>query len=524
MRNRFIYFRSIVLSIIAVIAFWECASPPPLPDPDPIPIVPPLLPVVIEVEALPPQALSIRSVIYDHKKMVVAWESYSETDFKRYSLIQLVDSDSKVLDTLAQTSNPMDTVFTLTEFDPTNKNWFWVVVTNASNLSTEGDRATHKLETDPPQISELFPVQYDNGLTVSWEKNIESDFKYYNIYRSRLSDMSNKEQIAVLDYRYDTTFVLETDHYYYYQIGVQDCWGLESFSNVTEGDHTVILWNNEYSVIKTTQIDKSSSQLFGEIPVDIGQLLNLQVLKLHINFLSGEIPNELWGLKKLKILNLSENQLSGELSRRIKDLKGLKELWLGDNNFSGSLREDIGSLKNLTHLNISENNIEGHLPWLLGDLDSLVYLNLWKNKISGIVPIEIGALKSLEFINLSENQLRGRIPKEIGQMKSLKSISLFNNQLVGGIPFEISELPDLIYLSLYKNKLEGYVPDNLLKYPQLTYLRLDQNNLTNVNYDLICSSGYNWSDPIFFSLSDNQFKRSLPVCNSNRNEILIQKK
>ena len=510
-------FRSLVVSFLAMKLFWGCATPPPpAPVPAPKPVAEPApkpVPVVV-IPPSPPKAVSIYSVIYDRDQMIVKWQASSESDFSDYTVLGVKGADEKV-DTLAKFMDAADTVFSLERFDPTLENWFWILVTNQPGLSAKGEGATHLLETQKPVSSSLFPVEYDNDLKIRWTKNHDDDFMRYNIYQSRSIGMESKVTVKELDQRQDTVYVLAMDSVYYFQIGVEDYWGLESLSNVVKGDFNVQIWGLDYSLIETKELNLSSKKIFGEISREIGELVNLEILRLHINFLSGTIPDEIWKLKKLRILNLSENQLSGEIPTGIHKLVQLEELWLGDNNFSGQLPYQIFTLKHLTHLNVSDNEISGDISESIGSLENLVYLNLWKNNISGFIPRELGDLSKLEFLGLGENNLVGPIPKELGNALSLKSIGLFENGLIGPIPDEITILPKLTYLGLFNNQLDGSVNDQLLQKGKMSYLRLNNNQFSGIDHDTMCRSGYNWENPIYFDVSKNEFEDPLPVCYHN---------
>ena len=55
----------------------------------------------------------------------------------------------------------------------------------------------------------------------------------------------------------------------------------------------------------------ANTRLIGEIPPELGNLVNLDALDLINNQLSGEIPPELGDLANLEYLHLGGNQLSG---------------------------------------------------------------------------------------------------------------------------------------------------------------------------------------------------------------------
>jgi len=505
--------------LIAVALFWSCASKPPVPpEPEPVVVIEPEPEPepepVVAIPPTPPEAISINSIEYNTNYMSIKWDSSKETDFKSYTLLRVV-GESEDVDTLITTINKEETEHYLNNFDPKIKNWFWIVVSDLDGLSTTGDRVTHTLETKAPEEPILLPLEYDDLLSMRWMQNHDNDFAFYRVYRSISSDMNDKVAIKDIMVKEDTLFIIPMDSVYYYQIGVQDHWGLESYSNVIKGDYDINIWDEQYPLIATRELDLSSTKKFGKIPLELSELINLEVLRLQNNFLTGTIPNALWDLKKLRSLNLSNNELSGEIPEKIYRALSLEELWLSNNTFSGELPYQLFMLKNLTHINISDNAIEGHLSESVSNLKKLEYLNLWNNDISGFIPREIGQLDHLEFLSLSGNQLKGSIPKELGNARSLISLGLFENELTGSIPKEITSLSELKYLGLFGNDLEGHVPEPLMNRLDLLYLRLNDNKFDEIDHDTMCGSGYDWENYIYYDVSKNGFKEPLPKCFDN---------
>ena len=68
-----------------------------------------------------------------------------------------------------------------------------------------------------------------------------------------------------------------------------------------------------------------NNQLSGSIPKELGNLTNLEVLRLYGNELSGSIPTELGNLVNLTELNLGGNQLSGTLPQSLTMLTKLEK-------------------------------------------------------------------------------------------------------------------------------------------------------------------------------------------------------
>ena len=86
------------------------------------------------------------------------------------------------------------------------------------------------------------------------------------------------------------------------------------------GDGYVLLWGGCYTVEGTTNLSLWGNQLTGEIPSEIGNLMNLTSLNLGGNDLTGEIPTEIGNLTNLTDLRLYDNQLTGDIPQQVCDL------------------------------------------------------------------------------------------------------------------------------------------------------------------------------------------------------------
>ena len=93
-------------------------------------------------------------------------------------------------------------------------------------------------------------------------------------------------------------------------------WGQDCVDGVE-----VELWGECYNIEKTTDLDLEYSGLIGEIPPEIGNLVNL------INSgLTGYIPSEIGNLTNLLYLELGYNGLTGEIPPEIVNLTNLIHL------------------------------------------------------------------------------------------------------------------------------------------------------------------------------------------------------
>tara|TARA_R100000655_G_scaffold110038_1_gene167136 strand:+ start:4381 stop:8826 length:4446 start_codon:yes stop_codon:yes gene_type:complete len=249
-----------------------------------------------------------------------------------------------------------------------------------------------------------------------------------------------------------------------------DCGGA-CFENVE-------LWGQCYNIQTTTILDLSNNQLTGEIPPEIGNLINLTSLKLGYNQLSGDIPIEIWSLINLNYLSLTDNQLSGTIPSQIGNLVNLTALFLNMNQLTGEIPPEIGNLINInSYLSLSENELSGEIPGEIGNLISLVELNLFDNQFSGSIPSEIGNLNNLNFLYIQDNQLSGYIPNQITNLTSLIDLNLRFNQLTGEIPVEIGNMVNLNNLYLNNNLLIGEIPVEICNIAD---------NTPDVGYNKLC--------------------------------------
>jgi len=451
---------------------------------------------VIDNSTSHPQGVNIISVSYTVTEMTIEWEGATDQDFKEYKVLySSIEGGDK--DTIISYSDQSRTTHILTDFDPAQENWFWVDVLDICGLSTLSVGMTNEID-DAPTSSVLYPISLSDEFQIMWSKNnIDDDFSSYKLYQSFSEDMSNQILVYETNYRTDTTFVLSVDVLKYYQLVVEDIWGIQSKSNIEIGDYEIKIWGEYYSIVNTIELNLIENQLTGNIPPEIGILTNLTGLFLNYNYLQGEIPSE------------------------IGNLRNLTELHLGHNDLQGEIPPEIGNLVNLTHLSLWDNELTGSIPPEIGNLVNLIYLSLWDNELTGSIPPEIGNLNNLIFLSISENEINGQIPLELGNLIHLNSLGLFNNELTGSIPSEIGNLTNLTYLGLFNNELTGGIPSEIWELKNMEFFRLENNQLINDIPESLCELDFNWSNTTFFNISNNQFSPPYPECVEEYITIMI---
>ncbi|KAG7586990.1 Leucine-rich repeat [Arabidopsis thaliana x Arabidopsis arenosa] len=93
-------------------------------------------------------------------------------------------------------------------------------------------------------------------------------------------------------------------------------------------------------------------------------------------------------LKLLFGMDFSENELSGEIPVELGGLLELQALNLSHNNLSGVIPESFSRLENVESLDLSFNRLHGRIPPQLTDLSNLAVFNVSYNNLSGVIPHE----------------------------------------------------------------------------------------------------------------------------------------
>jgi len=181
-----------------------------------------------------PDSVDVKSVTYDFEKMTVEWNKSSESDFDYYTVLWSKTEDGNK-DFMGKYDDINIVSHSMSSFDPTQENWFWVMVTDTLGQSKTGNGKTNTVDT-PPTATEIDSITFDGStLYVYWTPNKDTDFKSLTVFESENEDMSNSSVLFnsedQLLYRADS-YNYPVNTIRYYQIEVKDFWGLKTASNI----------------------------------------------------------------------------------------------------------------------------------------------------------------------------------------------------------------------------------------------------------------------------------------------------
>ncbi|KAK2373565.1 putative LRR receptor serine/threonine-protein kinase [Trifolium repens] len=226
------------------------------------------------------------------------------------------------------------------------------------------------------------------------------------------------------------------------------------------------------------QLFLGGNQIYGHIPIELGNLVSLSLLSMEDNNFEGTIPTTFGKFQKIQVLRLLGNNLSGVIPSSIGNLSQLFGLGLDGNMFEGNIPPNIGNCQKLQYLTLSQNNLKGVIPLEIFNISSLSnILDLSQNSLSGSLPKEVGMLKNIDFLDVSENKLSADIPETIGECISLEYLYLDDNSFRGIIPSSLASLKGLQSLDLSRNQLSGAIPKNLQNITFLQYFNVSFNML-----------------------------------------------
>ncbi|XP_058111917.1 receptor-like protein 53 [Magnolia sinica] len=279
-----------------------------------------------------------------------------------------------------------------------------------------------------------------------------------------------------------------------------------------------------------THLNLSSSNFYGQIPLEISLLTSLVSLDLSFNSLQLENPNigalvqnlsslrELyldrvyisaegseWGLAlssalpRLRKLSLRGCGLSGPIHSSLSSLCFLSQLRLSGNSLSSVIPNFIGNFSSLTSLALSDCGLYGKIPESIFRLPNLQTLDVGynplltgkippNNTLQGLVLSDTGFcsklrdsfsnLELLTMLEIRDCKLSGQFPSGLVMLRKLARLDLSSSGFSGPLPSSLANLSNLVYLDLSANGFSGPFPSSLVNLSNLVYLDISSNDFS----------------------------------------------
>mmetsp|Transcript_8605 Transcript_8605/g.15712 ORF Transcript_8605/g.15712 Transcript_8605/m.15712 type:complete len:335 (+) Transcript_8605:1-1005(+) len=149
----------------------------------------------------------------------------------------------------------------------------------------------------------------------------------------------------------------------------------------------------------------------------------VSALLLSDKYMHGNLPVEVGNLVNLSFLDVSLNQVTGIIPTSIQQLTALEYFAMAFNELSGSIPSVLGRMTSLQFLDTRSNQLQGTIPTELGSLSKLESLLLEGNKLSGTIPSSLGNLYLSQQMSFRRNYLSGRVAVELCELRYAGSLT-----------------------------------------------------------------------------------------------------
>ncbi|KAB2631871.1 receptor-like protein 12 [Pyrus ussuriensis x Pyrus communis] len=298
------------------------------------------------------------------------------------------------------------------------------------------------------------------------------------------SELSLLSKLTNLDLYGNVDYLSEDEYRPFLKLEASDLGSL--VQNLTSLEVLSLSFVNISSAIPHSMANLSSltalylkgCHLFGEFPVRIFQLPNLEFLSVRYNQdLTGYFP-EFNQSSPLILLKVGFTGFFGTIPSSIQNLHSLQNLDVAQCNFSeGLVPSSLGNLRQLTYLDISANKFGGPIPDSLANLTQLATFRISTSRLTGPIPSWLGNFSKLKYLDFAFNRLNGSVPASFSNLTNLQILYLQLNSLSGVVEFQMFQnLQFLFQLQLSWNGLEFVTVNSTVQ--QFTVLGLSNCSLT----------------------------------------------
>ena len=196
-----------------------------------------------------------------------------------------------------------------------------------------------------------------------------------------------------------------------------DFTGLDMFdtlSIISEPGITGTIPTNITQLKNLKYLNITETSVSGEIIAELGDMENLEELIISLNAnITGNIPATLGNITTLKKLILHNLPLTDESKIPIElgNLINLNYLSITSCNLDGTIPTEVFNLSDLIYLSFSDNSLYGKIETDFENLTKLEILDLSGNDFSGKIPTTLESLTALKVLKLGNNHLEGKVPE-----------------------------------------------------------------------------------------------------------------
>lgn len=212
--------------------------------------------------------------------------------------------------------------------------------------------------------------------------------------------------------------------------------------------------------MRVVELEMNDYSMYGTIPLELGRLRELRLLKMSGRNLSGGIPSTFSSLRNLSTVDIQfSDRDKFFVPENMGNMLSLKSLSLGGINIfyfenlyklpeleeficsgvSGELKEGISGLEKLKVLDLSMSTVE-KLPQDIGGMKSLEELDISYCSDLSSLPESFGELQAFKTLKIRSSGLK-TLPSNIGNIPTLEAFALNNCDQLETLPESFSKIP-----------------------------------------------------------------------------------